>query len=122
MDLLVQDYIVTDSVDDLRSFSDNKDKEIINRVIKNHYESEEDIGQDLSSFISWFLEYKYPNLFIYVEYNEVNSNVEGYAFKADGVVETVKGLLDMPEEDLPTKINSKDPLTKLITNWRLKNG
>ena len=111
-----------DTIDSLKCSSNPTHREIIKDLIEKHYDTEMDAETNLDVFLALFLEKIYPNDLVYTE-NQANGNTTGLVFEMPReILIAIRVSLELPWEDLPGEINTIDPINKLITDWRLKNG
>ena len=138
MNLHVKYDVNVEVYDEFRDNLDDQHREILDRVVNLHFEEGEgDWKQtDLPIIVEYYLEEIYPNDLVYCEYTQ-DDYIKGWVFELPReiletvrtslelpreILETVRTSLELPREDLPAEINTKNPLTKMIIDWRLKNG
>lgn len=122
MNLHVVDNFWVNDYHDFRKCLDEKYLRIFDYVVAKHFEQEVDAIVELEKVLKLYLEKIHPNKLVYCECDGPVSVIGKVFDIPKDLIETVRTSLEMPQEDLPTKINTKNPITKTIINWRLKNG
>lgn len=115
-----------DSLMTLRSSLDDDNNKILDKLIEEHFDEEDwpmNTLSDLANLLWWFQETLHPEWMHVSYYEECSDQAVCLSYTVpDEILEAVKSSLDSPQEDLPTFINSKNPIKKIISDWRLKNG